>query len=312
MNSAITYNPKGSFPPTLNAQRFHPTQNIPTSVNGFYNPKYRLIDEALVRPVLSPNQRRKDTNDAQISFKVRECSSGDSFRNRFQSRHGYAEEFMRKDTVMNNNYDPEKSVEYVNKFRASTAKSSSKKSAREKRYSADGSLSEASLLPLMKQSFSFNSEYTDPVETKDASTETISGLMKKKFDSMKDINEWEKEKVDPFLFKLKKAIMHIKPEFLEEFIIGFCSREVMDQPHPDLPKSMQSQRNQNSILKPSRSTLQKRSTLHNQTQTSDNGAGSNTNSGNNNDNNNNKNNNNNDTIIENRTRESELGSDQNE
>ena len=259
MRSAVTYNPKGSFPPTLNAQKFHPTQNVPTTVNGFYNPNYRLKDETLVRPVLSPSQRRSDSNNTQISLRVKEHKHGGSsqtggsettMHNRFKTRSMIAEEFSRKNNSVGNNFDPERSLEYVNRFRASTAKSSSSISVREKRYSVDGLLGDASMAPLMKQSFSFNSEYVDPVETKDASTETVSGLLKKRFDSMKDIGHWEKNVVDPFLFNLKKAIMHTKPEFLEEFIIGFCSREAMNQPHPDFPKSMKVKREQKSILRP--------------------------------------------------------------
>ena len=245
----ITYNPTGPFPPTLNAQKFHPTYNVPTTVNGFYNPRYRLKDEALTQTVLSPNQRRRNGNGTQITLGVRETGETTTLR-RFQSQQTLAEEFLRKDSSTNNNFDPERSLEHVNKFRASTANSSSSKSIREKRYSLDGVHHDASMTPLMKESFSLDNNYVEPVETKDASTETVSGVMKKKFESMNDIGNWEREIVEPFLFKLKKAIMHTKPEFLEEFVIGYCSREAMDQPHPDLPKTMQYKKKQRSILKP--------------------------------------------------------------
>jgi hypothetical protein len=79
---------------------------------------------------------------------------------------------------------------------------------------------------------------TETKETKEVACETVSGLLRKKFDSIQEYNIWCKEQVDPFINKLKKAIVSSKPDNLENFVIGFAAREAMGQSHtllPDMP-----------------------------------------------------------------------------
>jgi hypothetical protein len=76
----------------------------------------------------------------------------------------------------------------------------------------------------------------DSKESKDVSCETITGLQRRKFDTLKDYNIWCKETVDPFITKLKKALINAKPESIESFVIGYCAREAMGRPQITLPE----------------------------------------------------------------------------
>ena len=78
-------------------------------------------------------------------------------------------------------------------------------------------------------------------------------LLRTQFPTLKDYNEWENSKVEPFLTDLKSAILYAKPTHLEEFVIGFCSRRAMGQSEPGLPRSKSRQKSR------SRSILDKRS-----------------------------------------------------
>ena len=90
-------------------------------------------------------------------------------------------------------------------------------------------------LPRMNSSFVFRKDPSVVAETKEIASETISGLLRRNFGSWKDYNDWAQNDVEHFINKLKKAILNSKPEHLEEFVIGYCCREAMGQPHPTLP-----------------------------------------------------------------------------
>ena len=102
-------------------------------------------------------------------------------------------------------------------------------------------------LPL-HSTFKLSKNFIIPPETKDISCETVSGLLRKKFETIDSYNEWTKLKVEPFLANLKKNIISAKPEYLEEYVIGYCAREAMGQPHPkvlELPKTADEEKNLN-------------------------------------------------------------------
>lgn len=159
-----------------------------------------------------------DIND-KITVKVTEHYPKDSkFSIRFQTKTGGPS--IRESTILISPHkiDIEKSRSLIRGFQESR-----------------GSASNVRLM--LNSSFSLSRPSGNEVkETKDVACETVSGMLRRKFDSIADYNNWCKEKVDPFMAKLKREITNTKPESIESFVIGFAAREAMGQPHNKLPE----------------------------------------------------------------------------
>ena len=162
---------KGSFPPTLNSTKFHPKLNIPSTINGFYNPNLRK-DDSLPGTLLPKG--RTDATTASIPFKVRETTTKRT-HSRFKSRQGY-EDLLNSRSETTDNYHPERSSTFRSNYQRGIKLSSSNDSLRTLRYTTDGV--ESNILPPMRASFMLHKDYEPPVKTAEASTETVSGLLR--------------------------------------------------------------------------------------------------------------------------------------